>query len=214
MGQTCQSVVQYDREGRRQIYTDLKDIQEQTYPQERCERAASEADLCVVCNINFARGLLGPARRAGKPVATDVHAIADLDAPYEQEFLQGADIIFMSNEHLPKIPEEWANAVLARFPAEIVVIGLGAEGALLATRRDGLVRLPAVQTRAVVNTIGAGDALFAGFLDGYLRTKDPYASLRRAMVFASWKIGVASAGAGFADCDTLERIMANFADRQ
>jgi ribokinase len=49
----------------------------------------------------------------------------------------------------------------------------------------------------VVNTIGAGDALFSSFLDGFLRTKDPYQALRRAMVFASYKIGEKGAAEGF-----------------
>ena len=82
----------------------------------------------------------------------------------------------------------------------MVVIGLGERGALLAVRRDRAIqRFPAVYTRPVVNSIGAGDALFSAFLHGYIQSGDPYLSLRRAIIFASYKIGVASAAEGFLD---------------
>jgi len=46
-------------------------------------------------------------------------------------------------------------------------------------RRDNFVeRIPAVQTRPVVNTIGAGDALFSAFVHGYLQSGDPYQAIR------------------------------------
>lgn len=69
---------------------------------------------------------------------------------------------------------------------------------MLAVRRDEfLARYPAVFTRRVVNTIGAGDALFSAFLDRYSRTKNPYRALQAAMVFASYKIGEKGAAQGF-----------------
>jgi sugar/nucleoside kinase (ribokinase family) len=42
-----------------------------------------------------------------------------------------------------------------------------------------------------------GDALFSSFLHAYSRTGDPYTAIRQAMVFASYKIGVAGAAEGF-----------------
>ncbi len=72
-------------------------------------------------------------------------------------------------------------------------------------RRDRAIqRFPAVYTRPVINSIGAGDALFSAFLHVYSQTDDPYLSLRKAMVFASYKIGVASAAEGFLDQPGLE----------
>jgi len=205
--QTCQSVILYDPAGKRQIHSDLKDIQDRAYPIEQLIPRLPHLDACVLCNINFARPLLKPAREAGTLVATDVHAIRSLDAPYEQEFLHAADVLFLSHERLEETPEETARAILGRFPAQIVVIGLGSEGALLAVRADGtLKRFPSRHSRPVVSTIGAGDALFSAFLDGYLRSRNPSASLQRAMHFASWKIGVASASEGFLTGDELDRI--------
>ncbi len=205
--QTCQSVILFDPSGRRQIHTDLKEIQERAYPAAAMQAALERADAHILCNINFVRPHLAAARATGKPIATDVHALADLDDAYNADFLRAARILFQSHERLPLPPEAWARELLARYPAEIVVIGLGAEGALLAVRADGFVgRFPARPTRPVVSTIGAGDALFACFVDGYLRTRDPYAALRRALLFASWKIGVASAGEGYLSSAALAQL--------
>src|SRR3990172_7378029 len=49
---TPQSVILYDDDGRRQINVDLKDIQEQTYPEELFDAALSECAMAVLCKIN------------------------------------------------------------------------------------------------------------------------------------------------------------------
>jgi ribokinase len=73
--------------------------------------------------------------------------------------------------------------------------------------RDGsITHVPAVQTRPIVSTIGAGDALFSAFLHTYAATQDPYLSLRKAVVFASYKIGVAGAAGGFLPAPALDTL--------
>ncbi|MBG0770701.1 MAG: carbohydrate kinase family protein, partial [Anaerolineaceae bacterium] len=94
--ETAQSVIIYDPQGKRQIHTDLKDIQDQAFPLDRALEALSQADLAVICNINFARPLLPAARDAGKWIATDVHALSSLDDDYNQDYLNAADILFLS----------------------------------------------------------------------------------------------------------------------
>jgi acarbose 7IV-phosphotransferase len=163
--------------------------------------------LAVLCNINFARPFLARARALGIPVATDVHTIADLDDPYNRDFMAAASILFMSDERLPCAPEAWVRRIWHRFGADVVVVGLGAEGALLGVRRDHLLeRLPAVHIRPVVNTIGAGDALFSAFVYYYAAGGAPYVALQRAIVFASYKIGETSAAHGFLDEAALEEL--------
>ena len=204
MPATAQSVILYDGSGRRSISVDLKDIQERNYPAALFKTALSGVDLAALCNISFSRPFLQQARAAGVTVATDVHTIADLEDPYNQDFMAAADILFMSDEKLPCPPEEWARRVQARYGTPLVVIGLGEAGALLAVREDNYVgRVPAVPTRPVVNSIGAGDALFSAFVHGFLRGRDPYAALRQAVVFASYKIGDKGGAAGFLDAQAL-----------
>ena len=195
---TPQSVILFDSSGRRQINVDLKDVQNKTYPDEHFAEALTGSDLAVMCNINFSRSHLEMVKKAGILLATDVHTISSLDDPYNQDFMKAADILFCSDELLPCKPEEWARQVFNRYRASILVIGMGNNGALLSVRDDGfLERLPSISTRPVVNTIGAGDALFSSFLHYFLATGDAMLALQKAMVFASYKIGESGAAEGF-----------------
>ncbi len=205
--QTAQSVILYDKTGKRQIHVDLKNIQEQPYPESIFEQAMADCDLLALCNINFSRPFLSKGRKAGKLIATDVHTIGDLDDNYNRDFMQAANILFMSDEALPMSPEDWAKLVLKRYAPDILVIGLGSQGVLLTVKQDNFSeRIAAVQTRPIVNTIGAGDALFSAFIHGYLATKNPYTAIKKAITFASYKIGAASAADGFLDAESLELI--------
>lgn len=206
---TAQSVVLYDRDGRREIHTDLKDLQDTVYPIHHAVPAIRACDLAVICNINFARPMLAEARAAGKLIATDVHVLSDLEDEYNQDFLTAADILFLSDEALVDTPEDTARELQRRYGNRVIVIGLGSKGALLAYQQDDFIgRFSAVQARPVVNTIGAGDALFAAFIGRYLKTGDPYHALRAAMLFAAYKIGEKGASQGFLSEQALKTLIA------
>lgn len=198
MPQTAQSVILYDKQGKRQGHTDLKDVQERPYPPERFQQALQESDWAILSNVNYTRPFLTQAQQANLPIATDVHTIATLDDAYNRDYMAAATILFMSDERLPLPPEQWAKKVQQTFGTEIVVIGLGAAGALLAVKTDNFCeRLPAMPVRPIVNTIGAGDALFSAFNHFYRKTGNPYTSLQKAILFAAYKIGTAGAATGF-----------------
>jgi sugar/nucleoside kinase (ribokinase family) len=207
--QTPRSVILYDADGRRMINVDLKDIQDCAYPPVLFEQAAADVTLAVLCNINFSRPFLQVMQQRSIPVATDVHAIGDLESAYDRDFMAAAAVLFMSDEALPCAPEDWVRRVWDRYGTPVIVIGLGEQGALLAVKDDGFVeRFPAVFTRPVVNTIGAGDALFSCFVHDYSRTRDPYEAIKRAVVFASYKIGSTGAAEGFLDAASLDTLYA------
>lgn len=204
---TPQSVILVDPAGRRAVNVDLKDLQEQHFPLENFRSAARGARWALLCNLNMNRPLLAEAQELGLSVATDVHAIADLDDAYNRDFMAAADVLFMSHERLPCAPEDWATQVLERFAPRILVIGLGGEGALLAWPEGGVLqRFPSVFTRKVVNTVGAGDALFSGFLHALDTGRDPVAALALAQTFASYKIGEHGGACGFLDAVALGRV--------
>jgi acarbose 7IV-phosphotransferase len=207
LADTPQSVILYESSGRRAINTDLKDIQEQVYPPDLVDAALAQCSLAVLANINFSRPILARARAAGKLVATDVHVISNLEDDYNRDFMAAANILFMSDERLPCSPEDWARQVQHRYGTDIIVIGLGAQGALLAVRMDNFIeRIPAVYTRDVMNTVGAGDSLFSAFVHSYSKTGSPYEAIRRAVIFASYKIGASGGASGFLDDDALESL--------
>lgn len=210
--QTAQSVVLYDEAGARAVFSDLGDLLERAYPPERFAEACAGSELVALTNIAYSKPLIPIAQGRGLPIATDLHTLGDLGDAYNRPFLQSTAILFLSGELLTIPPADWAEAALGAGPAEIVVIGLGARGAFLAVRESGArLELPAVVTRPVVQTGGAGDALFAAFLHGYLRSRDPARALRAAMAFASYKIGAARSGDGFLSHDELERLLATVA---
>lgn len=212
LDQMPRSVILYDGQGRRMINVDLKDVQERAYPPALFEQATRGIDLAVLCNVNFSRPFLQWAKERGIPVATDVHAVGALDSAYDSAFMAAADILFMSDEYLPADVETWTRQVWERYGPAITVVGMGGRGALLGIREaDRVVHVPAVQTRAIVSTIGAGDALFSAFVHSYARTRDPELALRKATAFASWKIGVAGAADGFLDAAGLDALYADMA---
>lgn len=194
--ETPNSVVLYDGEGKRQIYCDLKDIQETDYGFDPA--VCRDADLVVACNINFNRPLLHAAKAAGKTVATDVHVLRDLHDDYNREFMACADILFLSDEGIGDDYRGFLWELGQLYHNQIIVLGRGGKGAALHLPGEGtFFELPAVQVGQVLNTVGAGDALFSGFLHGYAKGLEPLEALRQAQYFAAAKIRTSGAAKGF-----------------
>lgn len=196
LSQTANSVVLYDETGRRQIYCDLKDIQETAYGFSR--EMVEQADLVVACNINFNRELLQLAKAAGKTVATDCHVLSNIWDDYNRDFMTSADILFLSDEGIGEDYYGFIMELERVYGNEIIVLGRGSKGAAMYVKaEDRFYNLPAVQVGEVVNTIGAGDALFSAFIHFYAAGMSPIEALKRAQVFASAKIRATGASLGF-----------------
>jgi sugar/nucleoside kinase (ribokinase family) len=193
---TSQSVILVAPDGSRQIHCDLKSLQSQVYPAACVPELFDGAELAVLCNIGFARPLLDEARQRHVPIATDVHVLADFDDAYNRDFMAAADILFLSDERLPCSPQDAIAALRSRFDPHILVIGLGANGALLSERGQLPMHVPAVAPHGVVNTVGAGDALFSAFIDQHLRGLPALHALRNATRYAGIKISRSGATNG------------------
>ena len=208
--ETPASVVLYDEDGRRQIHCDLKDIQEKTIKFEQIEKTIMDSDLVVLCNTNFNRKLLRRVKEAGKLIATDVHVLSDINDEYNKDFMEYADILFMSDEKLPCEAAQFLHEMKEKYSANIIVIGLGEEGALLYERaQDKMFRLEAAHVGDVVNTLGAGDALFSSFINYYLKGQPAVEALIRAEIFAALKIRYTGAAIGFSSEDEVEKYYKN-----
>ena len=205
---TPASVVLYDPDGRRQIYCDLKDIQDQKLGFDRAESDLLSCDAAALCNIGFNRELIAEAHSRDVLTATDVHVLSNVDDEYNRDFMINADILFLSDEKLPREPESFIRKLAARYHNRIIVIGMGAKGAMLYDDVDGSVHtIPAYAGAKVVNTVGAGDALFSSFLHFYLKSGDAKAALQRAVIFAGVKIGSSGASVGFAQEAEIEAVV-------
>lgn len=209
LSQTPQSVVLYDKNGKRQIICDLKDAQETTYNIDIFKTEAKNCDCLCLCNINFSREMLPIAKELNKLIVTDVHVISSLDDEYNRDFMQYADILFMSNENLGNA-KSFVKETAKRFGNSIIVVGMGSQGSLLYTKSDdSFTELPIYKTRKAVNTIGAGDALLSAFTHFYTNGCSPKDSLKLASIFASYKIGDKSASSGFLTEQELLKLAEN-----
>lgn len=201
--QTPSSVVLYDPDGKRQIYCDLKDIQETAYAFNAS--ILEGIDLVAACNINFNRPLLHLAKQTGKIIATDVHVLSDIYDEYNREFMEQADILFLSDEAVGDGYRAFMAQLADAYPCRIIVMGRGAKGAAIYLRDTGeLTEMPATSAGTVVNTVGAGDALFSAFLHYYTKGLAPLDALQRAQIFATHKITVSGASNGFVSEQTVE----------
>ncbi|MGP1576920.1 MAG: carbohydrate kinase family protein [Treponema sp.] len=212
---TCTSVIMFDDQGKRKVYCDLKDIQERSIPLKGIEHAISDCDGIVMCNINFNDELIKNARKFGKPVFTDVHVLSDMHDSYNKRFLENADVVFLSDEGLPCSPMDFIETLYKEYKSKVIVLGQGDKGALLF---DGIVKkyyfVSSVYTRPIVNTVGAGDALFSCFVHYYLKGLNPRECLEKAVVFASYKIGESGGAKGFVNENRLEEIIGHLQKTQ
>lgn len=197
--------------GRRQIYCDLKNIQDTNIDAAKVEGAINNADICVLCNTNFNRALLPIARNAGKTIATDVHVISNIYDAFNRDFMEYADILFLSDEDLPVRPEQFLTDLKNVYGAKIIAIGLGSDGVILYERRtDTITRLPVCKIGGVVNTVGAGDALFTSFIHYYCGGCSAVEAIKRAQIFAALKIRHTGGGAGFPTEQQVQDIYQNY----
>jgi sugar/nucleoside kinase (ribokinase family) len=177
-------------DGQRMGFPHLSPLDAVDYPAEVFTRQALDADLAVLSNAAFVRPLIPHAVVLDVPIAVDVHLIEDVDDAYNRPWLEAASIVFCSHERLACSARDWITRMFDRYTKVTVVgVGQGAQGCTLGLRDGTLVRVAATAPRGVVNTSGAGDALFASFLHGWLATRDPARSLESAVLHAGWKIG-------------------------
>ncbi len=205
---TAQSVVLYDDSGKRYIICDLADNQDLSYDEDSFSNALKDASLVALCNINYSASLIPIAKKMNVTIATDVHCLWDVYDEYNARFMREADILFLSNENIIGKEEEFVRKLSDVYPPSVIVVGMGSSGALLYTRSDGAItHYPALYTRPVINTVGAGDSLYSAFIHFYTKCKDPHLSLHRAMYFASYKIGESGASNGFLTESELLKII-------
>ncbi|MFF3602009.1 carbohydrate kinase family protein [Kitasatospora indigofera] len=109
--------------------------------------------------------LLAEARAAGVPVWTDIHDY-DGRSAFHRPFIDAASAVFMNADRIGD-PLAFARSLVAG-GATLVVCTLGADGAVAVDENGAEHRVAAVAVPRIVDTNGAGDAFFAGFLTASL----------------------------------------------
>jgi ketohexokinase len=117
--------------------------------------------------------------------------------PGSEALLRGPDLLLISRAFAladgdlatAADPRAWLTAMLGRTDARTLVLGWGDQGAWLLERGDSPQRIPARPPAQVLDTLGAGDTLNAGMIDGLLRGLCPTDALSRAVALAGLKCG-------------------------
>lgn len=167
-------------------------------------------------------GCLGPdtyekllARLAGRDVLTVVDAAGELltrTLKYCPFLVKPNDKELADIFHRPMATEaDLAEAAreLQAMGARNVLVSLAGDGALLMDERGGVHRMACPQGK-VINSVGAGDSMVAGFLTGWLNTGDYDMALR-------WGIAAGSATAfslGLADREAVEELLGRMSEKR
>lgn len=142
-------------------------------------------------NIPEARRMLDRARslRAGLPCSLEV----EKPRPEIESVLHLPEVLMFSRAFAVHVGRDDPEAFLAwareRAPGALLFCGWGSAGAWALDRTDRLHHAPAAVPPRVVDTIGAGDVLNAGIIDGLLRQAPVARVLERAVALAGHKCG-------------------------
>jgi ribokinase len=204
MKETPTEVVLYDKMRKQQIFEDLKDLRENVYDMSMVAPIAESCDMMVLANANFCRPFAKAAKEHRKPIAVNIRNYNREKEKYNKDFLEPAKVLYFSDDTLTEDPYEFIDRIASTYKTEIIILGQGSEGLILFDKTQDLrVHYKTVKTNEVVNTIGAGNALFACFLHYYMENGDSVNAIKNALLFASYKIGYMGTSNGFMTTDQL-----------
>jgi 2-dehydro-3-deoxygluconokinase len=162
---------------------------------------------------------LKTGRTAGLTVSLDLNLRRRLwteseAAPVLRELAARVDVVIGDKDEARLVtgsppgssPEALAQALLELGPS-VVVLKLGAEGALALEAGNSRVSAAGLPVRAVVDPVGAGDAFCAGFIDARLDGLDLAGSLARANACGAAAIAAEGDQTGLPTRAELDRLL-------
>ncbi len=165
-----------DAEGNRiSIYTHYATF-EPEIDKSAITEAINNADTVVLNIINYCRYLIPLAQEASKPLWIDIHDW-DGENSYHQDFVDAADYLFMSSDNMPAYKSFMEK--MFESGKKLVVCTHGKEGS--SAFNGEWYQLPALPYD-LVDSNGAGDNFFAGFLYAHLQGFDTERCLQYATI--------------------------------
>jgi len=203
---TPTQVVLYDKDRKEQIFEDIKGLREAEYRMSMVPPMVAACDMVVLSNANFCRPFIQSAKEFDKKIAVNIHTYLPEKEKYNVDFLENASILYFSDDTIEGDPFDFVRGIADKYNTDIIILGQGSKGLILFDRhKDINVHYDTVKTNEVVNTTGAGNALFACFLHYYQETGDSQLAIKNAMLFASYKIGYMGTSNGFMTVEQLEQ---------
>ena len=139
---------------------------------------------------------------SGEPLRAGLAGRPDLVKPNVEEL---ADLLGIAVADLTLSVARRGVAGLGLADHAAVLLSLGADGAALITATNVVSAVPPPVT--IANTVGSGDALLAGFLDGRLRRESPADTLARAV--AAGTAAALNDAVGVVAYDDVARLLPN-----
>jgi sugar/nucleoside kinase (ribokinase family) len=141
--------------------------------------AITHSDLVVLNINNYCRYLIPMIRKHQIQIWCDIH---DYDGknPYHRDFVDAADFIFLSSDAMPEYRSFLES--LIRSGKKLAVCTHGSKGATALTSDGNWIETPIVDRYKMVDTNGAGDAFFAGYLYGHAQGCSTELSLQLASI--------------------------------
>ncbi|MEA3413688.1 MAG: PfkB family carbohydrate kinase [Pseudomonadota bacterium] len=140
-------------------------------------------------NVGETRRMIDRARyiRPGLPVSVEI----EKSRPDIETLVEGVDVVLFSRDYALAGGHEDARSLLdsVSSPA-LLVCAWGESGAFARTPQGKSLFAPACPPAEVVDTLGAGDAFNAGFLDALLRGRSAAEALNDACRLAGAKCGM------------------------
>lgn len=140
-----------------------------------------EADYVVINISNYCRNLLPICKKLNKEIWTDLHDY-DSGNPYHQDFIDASDYIFLSSDNL--IDYRPFMQTLIKKGKRLVVCTHGKKGATAIDANGNWYEVPIINDYKVVETNGAGDSFFSGYLYAFNQGYEIEKCLRYATISA------------------------------
>ncbi|OMH29102.1 carbohydrate kinase family protein [Motiliproteus sp. MSK22-1] len=148
----------------------------------RVEEALVECDIAAISILDYTRPALAKAREMGKPLWIDLH---DYDGAnqYHQDFIEAADVVFVSSDCLPNYREFMCEQIASG--KDLVVCTHGKAGSEALDSQCNWYQQDIADGFELLDSNGAGDAFFSGFLYSYLNNRGIQVCLRYGSLAAA-----------------------------
>jgi len=143
--------------------------EEPTLDYQQFKPMIDEADFVVINLSGYTKKILPMVKTAGKSIWTDLH---DYDGknPWHADFVKYSDYILLSSDNMPDY-RSFMQKMIAR-GKELVVVTHGKNGSTGLTKDGQWIESNALTSFGLVDSNGAGDAYFGGFLYGFSQYYD------------------------------------------
>jgi sugar/nucleoside kinase (ribokinase family) len=163
------------------IYTQPPDSSKE-YVMDDIAKAMAKTDVAAISILDYTRPTLALAQKFNKPLWIDLH---DYDGKniYHQEFIDAATVIFVASDNLPDYQTFMKDQI--KEGKQLVVCTHGKEGSSALDRQGRWYEQKIIPGYELVDSNGAGDAYFSGFIFAYFQGKDIQSCMRSGSVVAA-----------------------------